>query len=47
MTGSCSMYVRDEKCIQNFTWETRREETRHRYVHNTKVYLKGIEYGGS
>jgi len=25
--GACSMLWRDEKCIQNFDWETRMEQT--------------------
>jgi hypothetical protein len=37
--GTCSMYGRDKKCVQNSSWRTQREES---YLQNPGIYGKII-----
>jgi hypothetical protein len=47
---ACSMHDKDEKCIQNFGWETLREETawktRYRWEDNIRMGLREIGWKG-
>jgi hypothetical protein len=46
MGGACSLYVGDEKCIQNFGWKVLKKEAlrrqRHRLEDNSDVYLREV-----
>jgi len=48
MSGTCSMHGREEECMQNQGWKTKKLYGRPRYSweDNIKMNLKEIEYKG-